>query len=92
VLVNSVVTQEKTSLTDKIRNAFVQSSATGGSNFGWQVFEHPKSRLIIVNVPCGAATQYQYVVNADTGSWARFTGINAGCWSLARNNGILRRQ
>jgi hypothetical protein len=83
VLVNSVVTQEKTALTDKIRNAFVRSSATVGSSFGWQVFEHTKSRLIMVNVPVTERVmQYQYVVNADTGAWARFTGIDAGCWSL----------
>lgn len=83
ILSNAVVTQGKSALTDKIRNAFVQSSTVGGSFFGWQVLEFPKRRLIIVNVPVAErVTQYQYVINADTGSWARFTGLDAGCWSL----------
>ena len=30
--------------------------------------------------------QHQYVMNINTGAWCRFTGINAGCWSLLGDN------
>lgn len=83
VLTSQVVTQGASALTDKIRNAFAQSTAIARNTFGWQVFEYPLGRLIMVNVPIAERdTQYQYVVTADGGKWARFTGINAGCWSL----------
>jgi hypothetical protein len=31
-------------------------------------------------------TQHQFVMNTETGSWCRFTGMNAGCWSLLGDN------
>lgn len=87
VLVNAMVAQEKESITDKIRNAFAQSYATAKTHFGWQVQEYPRGRLVLVNVPITErATQYQYVMNADTGKWCRFTDIDAGCWGMLDDN------
>lgn len=73
----------KVAATDKISGAF--STAYNGSSdaFGWQIIEAPKDRLLIINVPLNErVTAHQYVMNAQTGAWCRFTGFNAGCWSL----------
>lgn len=83
VLPSSLSNQQTSSITDKIRNAFALAYASAKANFGWQVIEWPYRRLVFVNVPfTERALQYQYVMNVDTGAWCRFTGINAGCWSL----------
>jgi hypothetical protein len=37
--------------------------------------------MAIVNVPTSSTTAYQYVMNALTGAWAKFTGMNATCWA-----------
>lgn len=69
--------------TDKISGAFREQYQATGTAFGWQCIEYPKQNLLIINVPIAErTTQYQYVMNINTGAWCRFTGINAGCWSL----------
>jgi hypothetical protein len=99
VLQVAITAQGRSAITDKIRNAFIQSYATAGSNFGWQAFEFPAAKLAIVNVPVAeATTQVQYVMNADTGAWCRFTNMNGGCWAIFNdkayfggNNGTVYR-
>lgn len=84
VLTSATVAQGEQTISDKIRNAFAQSYATQGTAFGWQIMEYPLAKLIIFNVPVAErAIQYQYVASLDAkGAWCRFTGLNAGCWSL----------
>jgi hypothetical protein len=73
----------RSAITNKIVGAFRESYLSAATNFGWQLIEYPKQNLLIANVPVAERTrQYQYVMNTNTGSWCRFTGINAGCWSL----------
>ena len=73
----------RSSFTDKISGRFKAQFFATGTLFGWQVIEYPRGNLVIVNVPIGERTeQQQYVMNEITGSWCRFTNINAGCWSL----------
>ncbi len=75
--------QGKVAVSNKISGAYQSSYAAAGTSFGWQVVEYPRENLIIVNVPIAErVTQYQYVLNVETGSWCRFRGLNAGCWSL----------
>lgn len=75
--------QGNSAISDKIRNAFIQSAHVAKSNFGWQVIESPGDKLAIVNIPSAErVTQVQYVMNSDTGAWCRFTGMNSGCWAI----------
>jgi hypothetical protein len=77
----------RTSITNKIITQFRDQFTVSGSLFGWQCIEYPKLDLLIINVPISErGTQHQYVMNISTGAWCRFTGINAGCWSLLGNN------
>lgn len=70
-------------ITNKIAGAFRSAYLAAATSYGWQVFEYPNASLVVINVPVTErTTQYQYVINIETGAWCRFTGINAGCWGL----------
>ena len=78
----------RTSFTDKISGYFRRQFFTTGASFGWQPVEYPRGNLLIVNIPIAErVTQHQAVLNIHTGSWCKFTNINAGCWAT-RNNDI----
>jgi len=73
-------------LTQKIQNAFQQSTTKYRGNFGWEGTLYPKGTLAIFNVPTANLTRSeQYVQNVQTGAWCRFTGINALCWAVAND-------
>jgi len=57
-----------------------------GSNFGWQMINHPNSGLIIINVPNSTSQFTQYVVNTRSGGCSKFTGMNANCFGVYDNN------
>lgn len=67
--------------TDKIRGAFRASYISSGTTFGWQAIEYPKLGLLLVNVPDGTLYR-QYVMNIQTGAWARLKNIEAICWGM----------
>jgi hypothetical protein len=74
-------------LTQKIQNAFQQSTQRYRQNFGWEGVLYPKASLAIFNVPITElATSEQYVQNVQTGAWCRFTGINAYSWAIANDD------
>jgi hypothetical protein len=76
-------TSARISATDKISTAFRDAYQGGATNFGWQMLEHSKTRLLFVNVPLiERATTRQYVMNTQNGAWSRFTGMDGGCMSL----------
>ncbi len=73
----------RTAISNKITGYFKSQSFTTGTAFGWQPFEYPLGNLLIINIPITErTTQHQAVMNINTGSWCKFTAINAGCWSL----------
>jgi hypothetical protein len=73
-------------LTQRIQNAFQQSTQRYRGNFGWEGALYPKGALAIFNVPTANLTRAeQYVQNVQTGAWCRFTGINALCWAVAND-------
>lgn len=87
VLESNLSGQALVAITDKISDAFREYYQRSGAYFGWQVIEHPQKQLVFVNVPhAERATQYQFVMNVQTGAWCRFTGLSAGCWSLFGDN------
>lgn len=73
----------RVSFTDKIGPAFRAAYTAAGGSHGWEVVEYPAGEFVLVNVPLRErSTQHQYVMNTRTGAWCRFTGFNAGCWTL----------
>jgi hypothetical protein len=70
-------------LTQKIQNAFQQSTTRYRNNFGWEGVLYPKGSLAIFNIPSAELSRSeQYVQNIQTGAWCRFTGINAFTWCV----------
>lgn len=68
------------SFSDKIRGLVLERTKTGKNKFGWQGIIYGRGGYAIFNVP--TAQQFeQHVVNVNSGSWCRFTGIRAFCWS-----------
>lgn len=79
---NSVV-GERIKFTSKVVNAFTESANRYSSNFGWEGIVYPRRNWAIINIPVSeSSNSEQYVVNLKTGSWCRFTGIDAACFAL----------
>lgn len=73
--------QKKNAITNKIVGAFQDAAAASGGNFGWQAIEAVGDGLLIVNVPVlEHDSQVQFVMNAETGAWCRFTGLEVNGW------------
>tara|TARA_R110000737_G_scaffold29589_2_gene48114 strand:- start:65 stop:817 length:753 start_codon:yes stop_codon:yes gene_type:complete len=70
-------------LSDKISNTYNDSVVSFRSTFGWEGIVYPKGGYAAVNVPSSTSGDFvQYVINLDTGSWARFTNQNSYCWAV----------
>lgn len=73
--------QLNTAISDKIRDLINLDIRSYAGAFGWQVCYYPLGQKVIVNVPqTENARQYQYVMNASTGSWSTF-GYYASPWN-----------
>lgn len=71
------------SITSRIQNAMSSAANSYFANFGWQVITYPLQQLVILNVPTATNSfSVQYVMNALTGAWCRFTGWNANCFEI----------
>lgn len=70
-------------ISDKISGAVRSAARDYGGNYGWQAIYYPQAHWLIFNVPVTTnATYVQHVMNTVTGSWCRFTDMNARCWGL----------
>lgn len=67
-------------ISDKIRPTFKQSVVDYGANSGWQLHMHPAGKYLLANIPISSTEFEQYVMNAETGAWCNFTGMNAPAW------------
>lgn len=69
---------------DRINNAFSEAVASYKNNFGWQGIVYPGGHYALINIPIIPAAQQsqQFVVNLLNGSWCKYVGQNASCWSL----------
>lgn len=76
----------RVALTDKIQYATSEAISTYGSQFGWETLAFPRANQLYLNVPIAQGQQEQYVMNTITKSWCKFTGWNANCWALLRDN------
>ena len=79
--------QAAIALTKNINNKINEYSRDYKSNFGWQFIQYPRGNYVLLNIPLVEGdTQYQAVMNSLTGAWCRFTGQNANCWAIFRDN------
>lgn len=77
---------ERTSITGNIDQGIIDDFAAYGSNTGWEMVVHPRTRQAIVNVPKTASTSTQYAMNIQTGAWCTYgryaSPLNATCWGV----------
>jgi hypothetical protein len=74
-------------ITKNINNAMNEAARSYSANFGWELTPYPKGTMAVLNVPVQEGqTQHQYVMNTLTGAWCKFTGLNANCWAVYRDN------
>lgn len=73
-------------ITDAIQYAFALAAKSYKNNFGWQIIDYPQGLYRLINIPVGSEQYVQYVINARTGAWCQFNGMNAACWSLCNDN------
>ena len=74
------------SVTDKIRKLITGDVLIHGGRFGWQIMTHPTGAKLVVNVPTNEnVAAKQYVMNTQIGSWCTFTGWNAFCFDVSRD-------
>ena len=74
-------------ISDKINPALIEKS--GLTDPGWQLEYHPtysQGRMLLLNLPNSTVDFDQYVMNADTLSWARFKDLNARAWGRYDDN------
>lgn len=70
-------------ISDRIRGAFTEAVQLYATSFGWEACSYPKGSQVWFNIPVAeGVTQYQFVLNATTGAWCRFKGLNATTWCL----------
>lgn len=81
-LSNSRVSQ-RGGFSDKIRKAVREKTSLNKGNFGWESLLYSEGGMGIFNIPIkeNGETE-QYVVNTNTGAWARFTNQNANTWAV----------
>ena len=80
-------TQATVAITANINNAMNESARSYRNNFGWELTPYAKGTMALLNVPIQEGqSQQQYVMNTITGAWCKFTGMNANCWAVYKDN------
>lgn len=74
----------KSTITDTIQFAISSATSLYSSYYGWQMQNYPLNNMLLLNVPIPNAQQ-QYVMNTITGAWCNFTGWNANCWEMYKD-------
>lgn len=78
------MTAEREAITANIDQGISDDFGTYGSNTGWEMIVHPRTRQMIVNVPTSTTTATQYAMNVRTGKWCTYgryaSPINATAW------------
>lgn len=72
--------------TARVQRSVTMAAEAYGTLPGWQMAEYPAAAMVVVNVPASPAVQF--VANATTGGWARWTGLDAAAW-LAMAGGLF---
>ena len=67
-------------MTEKIQPQLAKDTTDYATQFGWDILLYPPQNMLLVNIPTGPTTSYQYVMNTISGAWSRWTDIPAYCW------------
>lgn len=78
-------TNPRVALTDRIDGAMSDAARDYGTLFGWQLCLFTAGDMLLLNVPTSSTTAEQYVMNIITGAWCRFTGWDAACFEIHRD-------
>ena len=79
-------TEKRVALSDKISKAWLDFVRDFGQNFGWSITLFQEAPFLLVNVPVVSLQadanvySYQFVMNAQTKAWCRFTGMPSEVW------------
>ena len=69
-------------LTDKIYYAVSLAASNYSQNFGWQINYLASENMLILSIPTDLGME-QYVMHTITKAWARFTDIQAYCFTVS---------
>ncbi len=69
-------------LTDKIYYAVSLAASNYSQNFGWQINYLAAENMLILSIPTDLGME-QYVMHTITKAWARFTDIQAYCFTVS---------
>ena len=82
-------TAERQAITDKIDPGIVEAFKSYGTNTGWEMIVHERTRQAIINIPKSSSTAFQYAMNIQTGAWSTYgyiaSPMNATCWGIFNN-------
>jgi hypothetical protein len=79
--------QSQVTITLNINSAMNEAARSYKDNFGWELTPYSKGTMAILNVPIQVGQlQHQYVMNTITGAWCKFTGMNANCWAVYKDD------
>lgn len=79
--------QSQVTITLNINSAMNEAARSYRANFGWELTPYSKGTMAILNVPIQEGqSQHQYVMNTITGAWCKFTGMNANCWAVFKDD------
>ena len=75
---------ERLAITSHVDLGLSADFTSYGSNTGWEMAVHPRTRQMIINVPKSSTTATQYAMNTRTGKWCTYgryaSPINATTW------------
>lgn len=63
--------------TQKIANLFGNAAVSSRTLKGWQVRLHPQDNTLMINVPVGDNTTYQFVMSLNTKGWSIYRDLPA---------------
>jgi hypothetical protein len=69
-------------ITDKIQETITAATTAYQNNYGWQATLFPDASQLWLNVPSDNLNNFQFVQNTISGSWTKFTNMNARCWEV----------
>lgn len=76
----------ETLISDKVNTQLIKQAENYSTNFGWQILNYPRRRMLLLNVPTTEdRTSSQRAWNTQTGAPTTFLGLNASSWALFNN-------
>lgn len=87
VITQGLVSASANSISSNISNTVNLAASAAKGIFGWEGIQYSKGNYNLFNIPLtSTGIFHQYVVNAQTGAWCRFTGMNANTFGLLDEN------